>query len=270
MLEGKNLSRSNGGRKIIDNVDVQIEQGEITVIIGPSGSGKTTLLKLLALLDKPDCGSISIDGKEFKYGQTNPSPWPEVTCVFQQLFLWPHLTLLENIKLPQRSKPKIERRSERQGTIIDAEIAAEEQAEEEAAPKAQPEREYRRLEDLIEIFEMKEFINRYPNEASLGQRQRTALVRALVLQPKYLLLDEITSSLDVEQIAVILTYLKRLSHKGIGVMIITHLLNFAREAADKIIFVDSGQIIECGGREVLDNPQQERVKKFLSVIESAS
>jgi len=266
MLEGKNLSRSNGGRKIIDNVDVQIEQGEITVIIGPSGSGKTTLLKLLALLDKPDGGSISIDGLEYKFGQTNPSPWPQVTCVFQQLFLWPHLTLLENIKLPQRAKPKIDRRSQRRGTIIDAEIAAEEQAQ--AAP--QPEREYRRLDDLIEIFEMKEFINRYPNEASLGQRQRTALVRALVLQPKYLLLDEITSSLDVEQIAVILTYLKRLSHKGIGVMIITHLLNFAREAADKIIFVDSGQIIETGGREVLDNPQQERVKKFLSVIESAS
>ena len=130
--------------------------------------------------------------------------------------------------------------------------------------------EQRRLEDLIELFDMQSFVQRYPNQASLGQRQRAALVRALILQPKYLLLDEITSSLDVEQIAIILSYLKRLSKKGIGVMIVTHLLNFAREAADKVIFVDSGQIIEAGGADVLDSPKQERVKKFLSVIESAS
>ena len=130
--------------------------------------------------------------------------------------------------------------------------------------------EQRRLDDLIELFAMGDFINRYPNQASLGQRQRAALVRALVLQPQYLLLDEITSSLDVEQIAIILSYLKGLAKKGIGILIVTHLLNFARDAADKVIFMDDGQIIESGGKEVLNDPKHERVRKFLSLIQSAS
>jgi ABC-type polar amino acid transport system ATPase subunit len=177
--------------------------------------------------------------------------------VFQQLFLWPHLTLLDNIKLPHQLRNKHDQKIERRTSS-------------DISDKTNEEPEQRRLEDLIELFDMKDFVNRYPNEASLGQRQRAALVRALILQPRYLLLDEITSSLDVEQIAIILSYLKRLSKKGIGILIITHLLNFAREAADKVIFVDSGQIIESGGREVLDSPKHERVKKFLSVIESAS
>lgn len=259
MLEGKNLVKSSSGRKIIDNINIELEPGEINVIIGPSGAGKTTLLKLLALLEKPDSGSIVIDDKPYIYPaqSSETPPWPTVTVVFQQLFLWPHLTLLHNIKLPHQLRNKHDQKIERRTSS-------------DISDKTNEEPEQRRLEDLIELFDMKDFVNRYPNEASLGQRQRAALVRALILQPRYLLLDEITSSLDVEQIAIILSYLKRLTKKGIGILIITHLLNFAREAADKVIFVDSGQIIESGGREVLDSPKHERVKKFLSVIESAS
>lgn len=127
-----------------------------------------------------------------------------------------------------------------------------------------------KVEELIDLFEMRSFIYRYPNEASLGQRQRAALARALLLQPKYLLLDEITSSLDVEQVAIILSYLKKLAQTGIGILTVTHLLHFAREAADTVIFMESGQVIEKGGPEVLISPSQERVKRFLSVIESAT
>jgi len=117
---------------------------------------------------------------------------------------------------------------------------------------------------------MRSFMDRFPNEASLGQRQRVALARALVLEPAYILLDEITSSLDVEQIALILSELKTLRDRGIGILAVTHLLHFASEAADQIIFMDGGVVLESGGRQVLTNPQHERVKRFLSVIEAAS
>jgi len=241
MLSGVNLSKSFGNQQIINNVDLQLEPGQISVIIGPSGSGKTTLLKMMALLEHPDSGRIDIDDTSYtfplKRGQTPTPPWPKVTVVFQQLFLWPHLTLMQNITLPLKLRGKD--RSEN-------------------------------LEQLIHLFAMESFINRYPNQASLGQRQRAALVRALVLQPEYILLDEITSSLDVEQVAIILGHLRELANKGIGILTVTHLLHFAREAADRIIFLDKGQVIESGGKELLVSPKQERVQKFLSVIEAAS
>jgi ABC-type polar amino acid transport system ATPase subunit len=126
------------------------------------------------------------------------------------------------------------------------------------------------LDALIESFDMKEFIDSYPNEASLGQRQRVALARALMLQPRYLLLDEITSALDVEQIAKILSYLKGLRGKNIGIFIITHLLGFARHAADRVFFMADGTIAESGGPDILRNPQTERLGQFLSVIAAAS
>ena len=126
------------------------------------------------------------------------------------------------------------------------------------------------LEEMVEEFEMGDFINRYPNEASLGQRQRVALARALILQPRYLLLDEITSSLDVEQVAKILECLKKLRSKNIGVFIVTHLLGFARHAADHVAFIEEGRIIENGGPEILKNPQSERLHDFISVIAAAS
>jgi ABC-type polar amino acid transport system ATPase subunit len=201
----------------------------------------------MSLLEMPESGSIAVDDWKCSFPLKEPKkfapPWPKVTVVFQQLFLWPHLTLLQNITLPvalrDPQKAKIDDKSEK-------------------------------VQELIKLFEMDEFIHRYPNEASLGQRQRVALARALLLEPKYLLLDEITSSLDVEQVAIILAHLKVLAARGIGILTVTHLLHFAREAADHIIFMDKGQVIESGGKEILQNPKEERVRKFLSVIESAT
>jgi ABC-type polar amino acid transport system ATPase subunit len=256
MLKGIQLVKSFRGKKIMSGVNVELERGEIAVVIGPSGSGKTTLLKLLALLEEPDSGKIVLDDREYSFpaAGTYAPPWPKLTVVFQQLFLWPHLTLRQNIKLPL-----VLRRGEYKGP-------------ERREPGTNQDllREQRRLDDLLGLFDMDSFIDRFPNEASLGQRQRAALVRALVLQPEYLLLDEITSSLDVEQIAIILSYLKRLADRGIGILLVTHLLNFARQAADKVIFLDGGQVIESGTKDVLEKPRQERVKKFLSMIEAAT
>ncbi len=242
MLKGTGLKKSYRGQCILDGVDIDLEPGQISVIIGPSGSGKTTLLKVLSMLDPPQSGAISVDDWSVRFplekGKKLQPPWPKVTVVFQQLFLWPHLTLLQNITLP---------------------VYLHNGKEDES-----------KVAELIKLFDMEGFIHRYPNEASLGQRQRAALARALLLKPKYLLLDEITSSLDVEQVAIILTHLKKLAQAGIGILTVTHLLHFAQEAADRVVFMENGQIIEKGGKEVLLNPAQERVKRFLSVIEAAT
>jgi ABC-type polar amino acid transport system ATPase subunit len=136
------------------------------------------------------------------------------------------------------------------------------------ARNVEPDKE--QLDELIQLFQMEKFVYRYPNEASMGQRQRAALARALMLNPKYILLDEVTSSLDVEQVAVILAHLKDLASKGIGILTVTHLLNFAQEAADRVIFMEAGRVVESGGKEVLTSPKHERIRSFLSLIESAT
>jgi len=243
MLEARNLTFSYSGKPVFHNINISVKPGGITVLIGPSGTGKTTLLRCLALLEQPQGGEIAVDDQVFGYpwpaGKAFNPPWPRLTAVFQSLFLWPHLTLRENILMPVRRYKK--------DNVMDGEVEA-----------------------LIEAFDMGEYIDNFPNEASLGQRQRVALARALMLGPHYLLLDEITSALDVEQIAKILSYLKGLRGKNIGIFIITHLLGFARHAADQVVFMANGEIAEQGGPDILRNPQTERLGQFLSVIAAAS
>ena len=243
MLVASNIRKSFGTQDVLRGVDVTLQPGSITVVIGPSGSGKTTLLRALSLLDPPTSGSISVDEKTYNFASGHTTdltsgPWPKLTVVFQQLFLWPHLTLRENITLVLQEHGKSE--------------------------------ESVGLDELIKSFEMEEFIDRYPNEASLGQKQRAALVRALVLKPKYLLLDEITSALDVEHVAKVLEQLQRLRTDGIGIFVITHLIRFAHRAADQVLFFDNGTVVESGPPSILENPHHERLSRFLSVIESAT
>lgn len=238
MLTATGISKSFAGRQVLHDINVSVAPGQITCVIGPSGTGKTTLLRALAMLDVPDTGEISIDGKVTHFplpqGAAVVPPWPQVTVVFQSLFLWPHLTLRENIMLPARNRNSF--------------------AEEE-------------IDGLIRLFDMRGFIDRYPNEASIGQRQRVALARALILRPRYILLDEITSALDVEQTAHILGELARLKERGIGIFLITHHLAFARKAADQIIFMAGGRIDEQGSVACLSQPKSERFKKFLDLAE---
>ncbi|MBI1979829.1 MAG: amino acid ABC transporter ATP-binding protein [Elusimicrobia bacterium] len=245
MLIGEDLRKSYRELVALDKVNVSVTPGRITVLIGPSGSGKTTLLRTLALLDPPDSGEVMIDNLRYSFPSGKKAwqtpPWPRVTVVFQQFFLWPHLTLKKNILLPLKLTG--------------------------GDPSS--------LGQMIDLFGMQEFIDRYPNEASIGQRQRAALARAVMLNPAYILLDEITSALDVEQTTVILKYLLSLRDRGIGLLVVTHLIGFARQLlgrreGDQILFLDHGQVLEFGDINVLDNPKHDRLRQFLSAMETAS
>jgi ABC-type polar amino acid transport system ATPase subunit len=242
MIIGKNISKSFGKKSVLKNISIEINKGEITVVTGPSGSGKTTLLRCLSLLEIPDKGKIQINETEYIFDDNyngnsiEVNHFPKVGVVFQNLYLWPHLTNLQNISL-----------------ALGDDISTEQN-------------DY--LNYLIDLFQLGECISRYPNESSVGQRQRIALVRTLVLKPDYLLLDEITSSLDIEQVGVLLRYLEKLKSDGVGILIVTHFLLFAQKAANHIVFLENGEIIEQGTNILLQNPQTQRLKQFLNGLEN--
>jgi len=221
MLTAQNIEKVRDGRHVLHNVSLSIERGTVVSLIGPSGSGKTTLLNILAGVDAPDSGMVLLEDK------TVSAPSPRVAMVFQQLFLWPHLTLRENITLANRASDK-------------------------------------EVQELIDALGMGAFIDRYPNQTSLGQRQRAALARAVALRPEYLLLDEVTSALDIEQIEAVAALLGKLKDQGTGIFTITHLINFSKRISDQIIFMDAGEVLEQGGKELISNPQHPRTKEFIS------
>ncbi len=241
MLKAENISFGYSGRPIIEDISLSIAPGSITALLGPSGTGKTTLLKCLAMLEAPQSGRITIDEQAYNFplgaDAIAPAPWPELTVVFQQLFLWPHLTLRENILLP------VKRRD--------------------------PAEVQQKLAELTTLFGMGEFLDRYPNETSRGQQQRVALARALMLNPRYILCDEITSALDIEQVGKVLECLNLVREQGVGILLITHQLGFARRSCDEVVFMDGGRVVEHGGRERIIQPLTERFAQFLKMVEAA-
>jgi ABC-type polar amino acid transport system ATPase subunit len=235
MLQIEKICKKFAGNPVLKNISLDIKPGTITCVIGPSGAGKTTLLRTIGMLELPDSGRISIDDESYKFplkSITGREPWPKTTIVFQQLFIWPHLTIRENILLP-----------------IGKNISSE---------------KYKQFEKLVKTFRMNSFLDRYPNQASLGQKQRAAIVRALMLNPKYLLLDEITASLDVQQATKILSHLSLIKEQGVGILMVAHDIDFALSIADKVIFMDKGAIIKEGKPyEFLMESENSRISKFI-------
>jgi polar amino acid transport system ATP-binding protein len=233
------LHKHFGNVEALRGVDLEIQQGEVMVIIGPSGSGKSTLLRCLNHLEKPTHGHVYIDGIDLEDRKTNINDVrTEIGMVFQQFNLFPHLTALENITLAQRVVRK-RKKGERE------EIA-------------------RQLLDRVGIPEK---ADSYPGQLSGGQQQRVAIARALAMQPKIMLFDEPTSALDPEMIKEVLDVMLDLAKSGMTMVCVSHEMGFARAAADRLIFMDEGIVIEdTTPTDLYENPQHERTRLFLSKI----
>lgn len=213
MLVGRNLTYVYPDNTGIISVNVSLSIGEGIVIMGPSGCGKTTLLRNLSLLDTPQKGTLKLD--EIKYEFPNDAahcptfPYPRITMVFQQMFLWPHLKNRQNIELLLRTKPQINK-----------------------------------YHELVDRFGVEPFLDKYPNQSSLGQRQRIAIVRSLSLLPKYILLDEATSALDSKLTQSVSEVLLDAKAGGLGFIVITHDHRFARLLGGKIMYMEHGRFVE--------------------------
>lgn len=241
MIEAKGISKLIEGHQILNNINLQILPSEITVVFGPSGCGKTTLLRSLSLLDAPDSGEIIIDNYNYRFPSKNKLtnlPYPKLTVVFQQLFLWQNLTNRENITLALNKKN------------------SEEYIEKQNY-----------LGYLITELQMENYIDKYPNQSSLGQKQRIAIARALILNPDYIFFDEITASLDTIQTAHLIKIIREIKVKNKGILFVTHNLNVAKKIADKAIFLDNGEVIESGKVEIFTNPKTDKLKEFLQYID---
>ena len=237
----KTYTRKTTGKpvKALDRVTNHIDRGEVVVIIGPSGSGKSTLLRSLNGLQSIDSGSILIDGVDIANRKTDQNKLrAEVGMVFQHFNLFQHKTALENIVLPQ------------------AVVLKRSRAEAEKIAN-----------DLLEKVGIPDLGGNYPSMLSGGQQQRVAIARSLAMQPKVMLFDEATSALDPETVGGVLELMRELAAEGMTMAVVTHEMGFAREAADRVIFMDDGAIVEENTpNEFFDNPQSDRARQFLRQI----
>jgi len=235
----RGLRKSFGTLEVLTGVDLDIRKGETVVILGPSGSGKSTLLRCVNRLEEATGGEIWFEGSEITNPKTDINKIREhIGMVFQQFNLFPHLTVKGNVMLAQR---KVMKRSK-----AEADRIAIEQLERVG------------LGDKVDSF---------PAQLSGGQQQRVAIARALAMDPHVMLFDEATSALDPELVRGVLAVMEELAHDGMTMMVVTHEMGFAREAADRVVFMDGGVIVEEGSPEqVFDNPQHERTKDFLGHI----
>jgi polar amino acid transport system ATP-binding protein len=225
-------------RALVD-VSVNVEAGEVVVVIGPSGSGKSTLLRALNRLEAADSGHIWIDGKDVMNPKTDINKVrAEVGMVFQNFNLFPHKTVLENVTLAQ--------------------VVVRKRSKQESKNTAMA---------LLEKVGIQEKAGVYPDQLSGGQQQRVAIARALAMNPKVMLFDEPTSALDPEMIGEVLDVMKTLAKEGMTMVVVTHEMGFAREVADRVIFMDDGAVVETGTPEhFFQNPTHDRTKLFLSQI----
>ncbi|MGG4441721.1 amino acid ABC transporter ATP-binding protein [Brevibacillus fortis] len=239
MIHVENLKKSFGSLEVLKDISTTIEEREVVCVIGPSGSGKSTFLRCLNQLEEVTSGKITIEGMEVTSPKVDINKLRErVGMVFQRFNLFPHLTVLENIMLA----PKHVKSSERQ----------------------QNEQKAMQLLKKVDLADKRDV---YPDRLSGGQQQRVAITRALAMDPHIMLFDEPTSALDPEMVGEVLQVMKDLAKEGMTMVVVTHEMGFAREVADRVIFMDGGYIVEEGKpAEIFDNPQQERTKAFLSKV----
>ena len=239
MIEIANINKHFGSFQALTNVSARIERGEVVVVCGPSGSGKSTLIKCINGLEKINSGSITIDGKVLGARGTDMSLLrAQVGMVFQNFELFPHLTILQNLTLAQR---KVLKRSE-----------------EEAVAKG---------EQLLDRVGLNAHTHKYPGQLSGGQQQRVAIARALAMDPIAMLFDEPTSALDPEMIQEVLEVMVALAREGMTMACVTHEMGFARQVADRVIFMDEGQIVEdCSKDAFFSTVRSERSQQFLAKI----
>ncbi|MDH4375938.1 MAG: amino acid ABC transporter ATP-binding protein [Ramlibacter sp.] len=239
MIEIVNVNKNFGSFQALKNVSASITRGEVVVVCGPSGSGKSTLIKCINGLEKINSGSISINGKTLGAKDTDMSLLrAQVGMVFQNFELFPHLTILQNLTLAQR---KVLKRSE-----------------EEAVAKG---------EKLLDRVGLQAHTHKYPAQLSGGQQQRVAIARALAMDPIAMLFDEPTSALDPEMIQEVLEVMVTLAREGMTMVCVTHEMGFARQVADRVIFMDEGQIVEdCTKDDFFSTTRSQRSQQFLSKI----
>ena len=241
LIQVKDLKKyyHKGALKALDGITVDIEKGDVAVVIGPSGGGKSTFLRSLNLLETPTSGSIIFDGEDITGKKVDlPLHRQKMGMVFQHFNLFPHKTILENLTLAPMKVKHI--------------------SEAEAKAKAMA---------LLERVGLADRAGAYPAQLSGGQKQRVAIVRALCMEPEVMLFDEPTSALDPEMVGEVLEVMKELAQDGMTMVVVTHEMGFAREVASRVLFIAQGQLLEQGSpEEVFGNPQHPRLKEFLSKV----
>jgi polar amino acid transport system ATP-binding protein len=245
----RGLRKSFGSHVVLEGIDLDIGEGEVTVLLGPSGSGKSTLLRCVNHLEKPDAGFVEVAGEIIGYryhrnrlhelhSSAITGQRAAIGMVFQQFNLFPHLTVLEN--------------------IVEGPVAAGRAAKKAAAIRAR---------ELLEQVGLGGREQAYPRQMSGGQQQRVAIARALAMEPRLMLFDEPTSALDPELVGDVLAVMRDLARSGMTMLVVTHEIGFAREVADTVVFLDGGRIVESGPpADVLANPRHDRAKAFLSAV----
>jgi polar amino acid transport system ATP-binding protein len=236
MVRLEQVVKSFGDNRVLDGIDLTVDQGEVLVVIGPSGSGKSTLLRCVNLLEPIDSGRIFLEGQEITAKRVDVSGVRQrIGIVFQQFNLFPHLRAIDNVTLAARRVKHLPRQ------------------------KAE-----KRAHELLTRVGLDEKAREYPHQLSGGQQQRVAIARALMMNPHVMLFDEVTSALDPELIGEVLLVMRDLAQFGMTMLVVTHEMQFAREVGDRLIFMDDGRIVEEGRPvDVLDRPKEERTKRFL-------
>ena len=239
MIEVKDLKKQFGKLAVLKGISETIERSEKVVIIGPSGSGKSTFLRCLNLLEQPTSGSIRFKGLEITDKKVDiDAVRQKMGMVFQHFNLFPHLTVLENIMLAP----------------VTLKLMTKEQAREQAFT-------------LLKRIGLEDKASVYPSQISGGQKQRIAIVRSLAMKPEVMLFDEPTSALDPEMVGEVLALMKELAEEGMTMAVVTHEMGFAREVADKVLFMDDGLVAEKGKPEqIFNHPQNKRLQQFLQRV----